>query len=186
MKGWFKMKLIEKFRDKKLQYRIKKHKHNVRKQYNGNDITIISNNCLAGVIYNILGLQFSSPTINLWMKMAEYLEFVSDLKYYMQCEMIENTQESDNYKFPVGTLVPFDNTHKSVNIYFNHYQSYEIAKQKWEERKQRIIWDKLYVIYDFNDKDCDTDLLYEFDKLPFKHKMSLTHYKKVDGLKDYI
>lgn len=118
------------------------------------------------------------------MKMAEYLEFVSDLKYYMQCEMIENTQESDNYKFPVGTLVPFDNTHKSVNIYFNHYQSYEIAKQKWEERKQRIIWDKLYVIYDFNDKDCDTDLLYEFDKLPFKHKMSLTHYKKVDGLKD--
>lgn len=61
---------------------------------------------------------------------TEYLEFVSDLKYYMQCEMIENKDESYNYKLPVGTLLPFDNTYTSVNVYFNHYHSYIIAKQK--------------------------------------------------------
>ena len=31
------------------------------------DFTLISNNCCAGIIYSDLGLQFTSPTINLYM-----------------------------------------------------------------------------------------------------------------------
>lgn len=84
--------------------REKFHKHKMQAKYHNGDITIISNNCLAGVIYNILGLQFSSPTINQWMKMAEYLEFVKDLKYWMSCELIEDTQESEKWDFTVGYL----------------------------------------------------------------------------------
>lgn len=89
----------------------------MQKLYNGSNITIISNNCLAGVIYNILSLEFCSPTINQWMKMAEYYEFVSNLKYYMQCELVENVEESKNWKFPVGTLIAKDTSHNNLNIY---------------------------------------------------------------------
>ena len=70
--------IINNIRNKFLSFNIKKHKKKMQNLYNGSNVTIISNNCLAGVIYNILGLEFCSPTINQWMKMAEYYEFVSD------------------------------------------------------------------------------------------------------------
>lgn len=177
------MSIVSRIKDKRLQKKIEAHKNEVRGRYSGEDITIISNNCLAGVIYNILGLKFSSPTINQWMKMAEYLEFISDLKFYMECELVEDKDETIKWKFPVGTLVSNDESHNNVNIYFNHYKSFDDAKQKWQERKKRILWDKIYVIYDFNDKDCDTNMLYRFEELPFEHKVSLTHYKKIPDLK---
>lgn len=176
--------IINNIRNKFLSFNIKKHKKKMQNLYNGSNVTIISNNCLAGVIYNILGLEFCSPTINQWMKMAEYYEFVSDLKYYMQCELAENVEESKNWKFPVGTLIAKDTFHNNLNIYFNHYDTFENAKTKWEKRKQNILWDKLYVIYDFNDKDFDGELLYKFDELPYKHKISLTHYKSFVEIKN--
>lgn len=54
-------KIVDLYNKKRLDKNIKKHKVNVRKKHNGNDITIISNNCIAGVIYNILGMKFFHP-----------------------------------------------------------------------------------------------------------------------------
>ena len=163
-----------------LDYRIKQNKKRAQKRYHNGDVTVFSNNCLAGVIYNILGIQFCSPTINQWMKMAEYLEFVKDLEYWMKCELIEDMQESEKWKFPVGYLLS-NNEEKRIYLYMNHYHSFEEGKAKWEERKARIIWDKVFVIYDFNDKDCDINMLYEFDKLPVKNKIALVH-SEIAGL----
>ena len=72
--------------------------------------------------------------------MADYLGFVSDLKFYMECDLVENTAESKQYNYPVGTLVSVDDTHRDVNIYFTHYQTFDNAKQKWQDRQKRIIW----------------------------------------------
>lgn len=169
------MKLIEYINSKILKRNIEKHKSDIRSRYDNGDITIISNNCLAGVIYNILGIQFCSPTINQWMKMADYLEFVKDLKYWMTCALVEDLEETKKWEFPVGYLQSGIDINKRVYLYMNHYHSFEDGKAKWEERKKRIIWDKLYVIYDFNDKDCDINMLYEFDKLPIKNKIAIVH-----------
>lgn len=177
-------KIIDKIKTEILKVKINAHKKNVRREYNGENITIISNNCIAGTIYNILGLQFCSPTINQWMKMNEYLLFIENLKYYCECELIENELESNNWKYPVGTLVADDDNHKDINIYFNHYDSFDSARAKWEERKKRIFWNKIYVIYDFNDKDIDSSLLYDFDELPIKHKIALIH-SDIRGLKNF-
>lgn len=177
-------KIIDKIKTEILKVKINAHKKNVRREYNGENITIISNNCIAGTIYNILGLQFCSPTINQWMKMSEYMLFIENLKYYCECELIENVLESNNWKYPVGTLVAGDDNHKDINIYFNHYDSFASARSKWEERKKRILWNKIYVIYDFNDKDIDSSLLYDFDALPIKHKIALIH-SDIPGLKNF-
>ncbi|SCI88459.1 Exopolysaccharide biosynthesis protein [uncultured Ruminococcus sp.] len=177
-------KIINKIKTKILNIKINTHKKNVRKEYNGENITIISNNCIAGTIYNILGMQFCSPTINQWMKMNEYMLFIEDLKYYCECELIKNELESNNWKYPVGTLIAGDDNHKDINIYFNHYDDFTSARAKWEERKKRILWNKIYVIYDFNDKDIDSSLLYDFDKLPIKHKIALIH-SDIPGLNNF-
>ena len=177
-------KIINKIKTKILNIKINIHKKNVRKEYNGENITIISNNCIAGTIYNILGMQFCSPTINQWMKMNEYMLFIENLKYYCECELIKNELESNNWKYPVGTLIAGDDNHKDINIYFNHYDDFTSARAKWEERKKRILWNKIYVIYDFNDKDIDSSLLYDFDKLPIKHKIASIH-SDIPGLNNF-
>ncbi len=171
------MKLLDRINKIKLNNNINKHKEEIRKRYNNGDITIISNNCLAGVIYNILGVKFFSPTINLWFKMSDYVDFLSNLEDYLNCELTENTEESKTQGFPVGTLVPSRGVEQlpSIQVYFNHYNTFESAKKKWEERKKRIIWEKLYIILQFNDRDCDIEILKRFLDLPYENKIALVH-----------
>lgn len=107
--------------------------------------------------------------------MDEYLEFVSDLKFYINCELVHNKKETEKYNFPVGTLLAKDEEHSELNLYFNHYKSFEAAKEKWNERKNRILWDKIYVIYDFNDRDCNIELIHKFEDLSLKNKIVIVH-----------
>lgn len=44
--------------------------------------SIITSNCIAGEMYNDLGLQFTSPTINLFFREKDFLKFVLNLKHY--------------------------------------------------------------------------------------------------------
>lgn len=73
-----------------------------RKKLKNSDFTIISSNCVGGVIYHDLGLQFKSPTINLWFKPKDYLKFLSDLDKYLEMELSEETDKDVDY--PVGLL----------------------------------------------------------------------------------
>ena len=61
-----------------------------------------------------------------------------------------------------------------VEIRFNHYKTFEEAAAKWEERKQRINWDNLFVI-GIDGDDCTYDSIRRFDALPFENKVIFTH-----------
>lgn len=123
-------KIIERNYEKRLRERNK-----------NKDFSIICPNCIGGLIYHRLGLEFLSPTINLWMYQYDYLKFVLDLKKYisLELEFIES-----NYKYPVAKL-------GDITIYFNHYKTNEEAKNKWDSRKKRINYDNLFLI--MYDKD---------------------------------
>lgn len=41
-----------------------------------NPVTILSDDCWGGYVYNLLGLQFSSPTINIAWRKDSYIKFV--------------------------------------------------------------------------------------------------------------
>ena len=45
--------------------------------------TIISRNCVGGIIYHDLGLKFNSPTINLSMSNDDYIKFVEHLDSFV-------------------------------------------------------------------------------------------------------
>ncbi|MDO4378757.1 MAG: DUF1919 domain-containing protein [Erysipelotrichia bacterium] len=142
--------------------------------------TIISNNCVGGVIYHRLGLKFNSPTINLWIGGEDYLEFVKNLEYYKNCsvEEVKDTKEP----YPVGKIVPKDNNHRPVLLHFQHYDSFEEAKKKWNERYKRINYDNLFFIWEFYDNKYNKQLIYEFDNLPVK-KAEIIH-NRIDGLQN--
>ncbi|MBT8908996.1 hypothetical protein BTI62_04155 [Lactobacillus delbrueckii subsp. bulgaricus] len=139
-----------------------------RKGLQNKDFTILSSNCTGGVIYHDLGLQFKSPTINLWFKPKDYLKFISNLNKYLSMDLVEETETALGY--PVGLL-------GDIYLCFFHYRTFEDAKNKWNSRKKRINKDNIYVI--FTDRDgFDDEDFQNFLALPYKHKILLAGDKK--------
>lgn len=148
---------------------IKKIKENLK----NTDFTLISNNCIAGIIYNDLGLQFRTPTVNLYISGEEYLNFVKNFKIYISSPMFDVT-EMEKKGFPVGKIIPHDFQYPPIKVYFQHYQKFEDAFETWRRRSERINYENIYFLWEFFDELYDVSLLKEFDELPIK-KMALLH-----------
>lgn len=61
-----------------------------------------------------------------------------------------------------------------VRIDFVHYNTFEEAVQKWEERKKRINWDNMFIV-GAEKCGCDLETVKKFDELPYKNKVIFTH-----------
>ena len=45
--------------------------------------TVFASNCNGGVMTHDLGLQFKSPTVNLFIRPKEYVKFLGNLRHYL-------------------------------------------------------------------------------------------------------
>ena len=152
----------------RIEWRI--YKQIKRLRLKNRDATIISSNCNGEYMYYDMKLRFLSPTINLSFDMNDYVKLLENLRWYMEQPI---TPYQDNrFDYPCGML-------GDIEIRFNHYKTFEEAVAKWEERKQRINWDNLYIIAIDGD-DCTEESLHRFDNLPYKHKVIFTHLPRPD------
>ena len=138
-----------------------------RKTLRKRDITLITNNCIGGIIYHDMHLQFRSPTINLYFDNEEFIRFCTYLDEYLSLEVEECT--SIEKTFPVGVL---HGLHGDVHIYFMHYVSFKQAVAKWNERKLRINYNNIHVIMEA--QRCSFSTLAKFNDIPFTNKVVLT------------
>ncbi len=142
----------------------------VRKKVVNDKFTIFSNDCFAGQVYNVLGKQFLSPTINCFIRPIDFVKFMENIQWYLKQELVE---EETSLHYPVGKL-------GDIHIYMVHYKEFEEGKKKWNDRINRINWDNVFVY--MTDRYC---LPYEyrkrFDELPFENKVLLT-VKKHEGI----
>ncbi len=131
------------------------------------DFSIISSNCNGGVILHDLGQRFNSPFVNLWILPKDYLKLLNNFDDYMKYDLI--FVEDNRYNYPVAIL-------KDIKLYFQHYESKDEARIKWEQRRKRIIRDNIFVL--FSDRDgCTYNDLIEFEKVPFENKVVFTKQK---------
>ena len=137
-----------------------------------NDFTLISRDCIGGVLYHQLGLKFLSPTINLFFQPDDFNYFCLYLKNYINGRLVETKEKGINY--PIGLLIPRKDSKnkKTIKVYFMHYDSFEVAKKKWNERKKRINYDNLYVIssicYEPEIKTISKELIDNWNKIKYK------------------
>ena len=128
------------------------------------NFTILSNNCIGGVIYHDLGQKFLSPTINLYITPSDFVKFLENLDYYLNLDIIPI---KSNLKYPVGKM-------GDIILYFKHYNSIEEAIEKWNERKKRINMDNIYIM--MTDRwCCPYEVLKRFGNLKFKNKICFTY-----------
>ncbi len=158
---------------KTLDARTKLYLRIQRLRLKNKDFSIISNNCIGGVVSHNLHAKFMSPTINLWMKPEDFLKFASDLMGYLNCEIHEVKEEGIPY--PVGKMTLRSET---VTVYFMHYSNFQEAVDKWRERAKRVNQNNLYLILEYpavNDSIAKQEHIKEmFDELPYDHKVMLT------------
>lgn len=128
------------------------------------EMTIISSNCIGGFILHDLNIRFNSPFVNLYLTPDNFIRYLQNIEFY-QHQLLTFRQTDKSY--PVGQLA-------DVEIHFMHYKNEHEARQKWQQRTQRMQLDNLFII--MTDRDnCTKEHLRQFDQLPFKHKIVFTH-----------
>ena len=159
------MALIERAKGAIIRLRNKILIHHERSLLKAQDFSILSQNCIGGVFYHDMGMQFKSPTINLYFKCPDFVKFILNLDYYLSLEM----KVTQGPEFPIGRL-------DDIEIYFQHYASCEEAKNKWEERKRRINKEKIVVLC--TDRDEFSEETYvEWEKIPYPKLLYSATYR---------
>lgn len=128
--------------------------------------SIISMNCTGGIISHNLGLQFLSPTVNLYMNAEDFIKFCENLSYYIEINKFEKCTDKNiigDRTYPLAYL-------GDLTLYLVHYSSVEEAEKKWNERKQRINWDNI-AIFNTDREGMTEELRNRFEKLPYRKVM---------------
>lgn len=129
-------------------------------------LTIFSPNCWAGICYHKLGLEFLSPTINMWENVDDFNKLMLSIDIYMSCpvEFAETGYEPNlKREYPIGLL-------NDIFLHFNHYESFEQAVSCWEKRKKRINKNNILIVsYATSERT-----LYEFENITHKNKLIFT------------
>lgn len=151
-----------------------------RKKLINNEITILCNNCTGGLVLHDLGLRFNTPTINLFFYETDFFDFIEHLEYYVEQELIENipSKFAESKEYPIGIL-PGGSKYKDLELHFLHYKSFAEAKEKWENRKRRINWNNIYVIWTFMGSmgQMGNESYYErAQNLPIKNKVIFVNH----------
>jgi uncharacterized protein (DUF1919 family) len=136
------------------------------------DLSLISNNCIGGIIQHDLKLKFNSPTINLFFPAPDYILFLENLDYYLNQDLTELNYSKYGITpidYPLGKL-------NDIEIHFVHYKSFEEAKEKWMSRIQRINKKNIFIIA--SDRDyCNQSIIDRFLNLPYSNKIFFSSKK---------
>lgn len=90
-------------------------------------VTILSQNCIGGVLSKDMGLRFESPTVGLFIKSKDFVRFLSGLDAYLAQPLEMRWGE----EYPIGTL-------GDIEIHFMHYETCRLAREAWLRRCERI------------------------------------------------
>lgn len=152
--------------DVKTWRRARYHRH-LLEQLKNLHPSLLANNCNATFLMHDMGLRYLTPTVNLFIPPRDFIRLMSDLPRYMAQDNFVFV-EKEGITYPIGILGG------DVEVHFVHYTSPEQAAAKWNERKQRINYDNLFLMLTERD-GCTYEDLLAFDRLPYANKVVFTH-----------
>lgn len=151
----------------------------MRSRLQKKEISILCNNCTGGFIYHDLGLQFRSPTINLFFHGLDFFDFIEHLEYYIQKPLVQIPNpgyDSTATDYPVAVLKGDGEVIRDIELHFLHYKTFEEANRKWESRKNRLCRDSLYLIWTFMGMEPNEEEYRRAQNLPIKNKVIFVNH----------
>lgn len=121
----------------------------MRRKLQNKNASFLCPNCIGGILFHDLGLQFRSPTVNTMILQPEFKKFVLNLEEYLKKDLVFFSAPS--YSCPCAKL-------GDLTIHFTHYHTEQEAAEKWKQRTERIDYDNLFVFLMQRDGLTDTDI----------------------------
>jgi uncharacterized protein (DUF1919 family) len=158
----------------------RKIRHEFRSYYQKKDIArlrnkgfvLISRNCWGGQVYQWFGIPYNTPFVGLFLFGPCYMKLLRDFDRYMgmELEFCEISKYPDAYNnHPIGVL-------DDIEIHFQHYNSVDEARAKWERKKARMLKQKKenYFFSICDRRGVSNDDIVEFHNMSFKNKISFS------------
>ena len=117
--------------------------YHYRRNLKNDGFTILCSNCIGGTISHRFGKRFLSPTINLYLTQADFIQFCVYLDYYLPQKLVFIDTDKNH---PVAELHGDGKNIPTITIYFNHAKTNLEAEEAWNRRKARVNRDNLYII----------------------------------------
>ncbi len=111
-----------------------------RKQCPFRDFTIISQDCMGGIIYNRLGMPFYSPTINFLFLGENFCKLAERPSYYFDFDAAPVSTENSPYPNSVTIKV------SDIFIKCPHHNAPEDAASCWNRRRTRVNLNRMIII----------------------------------------
>ena len=131
--------------------------------------TIFANRCFGGHTYHSMGLEFSSPLVNIYFVDDDYIKFLKSPKFYLSQKLeVKDWVYNETLKinYPVVSCA-------DLSLHFYHNDNFEVAKAEWERRKNRINWDNIICMM----QTIDPKIEEEFNNLEYEKKICFVPYK---------
>ena len=155
------------------------HENNLRKRLKHRQFTLISQNCMGGVIYNMLGLQSQSPTVNMFIRGESFVRLASNPRKYMQemepFPINEKHEEEGFWPHPVIGI-------GDIRLNCLHYDNCQEAIDSWKRRCERIDFSRILVMANDWDLNYDEALIKGILELPCPKVLFSTRVKDKDDI----
>lgn len=140
------------------------------------NVSILSNNCLGGLIYKQLGLKITSPTVSMFCRGKGYLDFLERYEYYLNCEMKKLDKENftDDMTNP-RTFYLKGILGDDIVWVFNHSQNADETIALWNRRKLRFNYSNVAALMTIqNDEEA-----FRFEELRIEKRLGI-YYKQLN------
>ena len=135
-------------------------------------ITFLSDNCWGGLMYHTLGMEMTSPFINMFVWTDDFIRLINDLPYYLSQPLVpEKLRERRGAAYPVVLL-------GDVRLHFNHVTTPDeltAFAEKWYRRRDRMDMDTLFIESSFDTPENQAKYESGFAACPYP-KLIFTPY----------
>lgn len=135
--------------------------------------SLVSQNCIGGFLYNNMGLQFNSPTINTLIRGGSFIKFVNDIDKYIAMTPVAAPVEDWVDEKPALML-------GDISVRCPHSESIDKALGDWKRRAKRFDGRDMRFIATTWDLGENLDLIQRFLDLPYR-KVLFTCDKHITG-----
>lgn len=115
-----------------------------RRRNRKRNITLLSQNCIGGVLYHMLGLPFNSPTINMFIEDENFVKLAENPEHYfsVDAEPFEERHIDSMDESLVYPIIKVDD----IILCCQHYKNCADAVTAWNKRRLRVDINNLFVI----------------------------------------
>lgn len=121
------------------------HKAIIRFKYKKRiNCSIISQDCVGGVIYNMLGKQFLTPTINMFIEGENFVKLCKNPNKYISVDAIPIC---DSFIDPINNNIRYPKIKVlDIELCALHYKNAQEACQAYNRRRARFVFENYVII----------------------------------------